>query len=105
MVWVKCVRSGRTIGVSGGICMKKRSFLLPLAFSLTALVAGSGIAVAKPVAPTMVTAPAENAASATPTATKPLVLKRAGDTKVAQWHSSHGSHASHASHHSHYSSR
>jgi len=80
--------------------MKKRSFLLPLAVSLTALVAGGGIAVAKPVAPVAVSAVTEISVPTTPAAAKPLVLQRVGSTKMAQYHSSHASHASHASHYS-----
>jgi hypothetical protein len=83
--------------------MKKRSFLLPLAVSLTALVAGGGIATAKPAVPSTVAT--EISVPAAPLASKPLVLQRVGGTKMAQYHSSHGSHASHASHASHYSSR
>jgi hypothetical protein len=78
--------------------MKKRSFLLPLAVSLTALVAGGGIATAKPAVPTNVVT--EISGPATPPASKPLVLQRVGGTKMAQYHSSHASHASHASHYS-----
>ena len=88
-----------------GTTMKKRSFLLPLAVSLTALTAVSGIANAKPVMP--IAAPIVGVASPAASApAKTLVLQRATGTKMAQYgHSSHGSHSSHSSHSSHHSSR
>jgi hypothetical protein len=86
--------------------MKKRSFLLPLAVSLTVLAAGSAVADTKPVT-SIVTPATEVVAPIVPAApAKPLVLQRSGGTKMAQYgHSSHSSHASHGSHRSHYSSR
>jgi hypothetical protein len=77
--------------------MKKRSFLLPLAVSLTALGAGSGVVNAKPATPTVSLA-AEVAASAAPA--KPLVLERATGMRLSQYHTSHASHSSHSSHYS-----
>jgi hypothetical protein len=87
--------------------MKKRSFLLPLAVSLTALVASTGMTNAKPVTPTNVSPTTEVSALSTPTPAKPLVLKRAKSLSSAQYaeHYSHRSHSSHSSHRSHYSSR
>jgi hypothetical protein len=96
----KCARSAQIEEGLGGHHMKKRSFLLPLAVSLTALVAGGGIATAKPVTPTKVSAVTEVSVPVTPAPAKPLVLQRIGGTKMAQYHSSHASHASHASHYS-----
>jgi hypothetical protein len=84
--------------------VKKRSFLLPLAVSLTALAAGGGIVNAKPVTPTVSPA-TEVSAPVTPVPAKPLVLQRASGMKMTQYHTSHASHASHSSHSSHYSSR
>jgi hypothetical protein len=82
--------------------MRKRSFLLPLAVSLTALTAGTAVASAKPVVSTAATL-SETVSPSPPTVAEPLVLKR---TKIAQYgHSSHASHASHSSHSSHHSSR
>lgn len=83
--------------------MKKRSFLLPLAVSLTALTAGVNVASAKPV--TAVTPATEVVAPTAQPSTTPLVLQRAIGVRTAQYHSSHASHASHSSHSSHYSSR
>ena len=86
--------------------MKKRSFLLPLAVSLAALTAGSGIATAKEVAPTTVSAPTGISPSDVIPAAKPLVLNRAAANKVQYAaHRSHSSHSSHSSHRSHHSSR
>jgi hypothetical protein len=72
--------------------MKKRAFLLPLAASLTALVAGAGSVAAKSTEPSI------SSQSSVPPGAKPLVLKRVGLTQMAQSHSSHGSHGSHGSH-------
>ena len=80
--------------------MKKRSFLLPIATSIAALIVAGGTASAAPVAPTIAAPTVE--ASATPAVTpKPLVIQRARGARMAQ----HVSHASHASHASHVSSR
>jgi hypothetical protein len=79
--------------------MKKRSFLLPLAVSLTALAAGTTIANANPVTTTV--APAmEVIAPLAQVPGKPLVLQRASGMRTAQYHSSHASHSSHSSHYS-----
>lgn len=83
--------------------MKKRSFLLPLAVSLTALAAGVTVASAKPV--TTVSPATEMVAPTAQAPAKPLVLQRAIGVRTAQYHSSHASHASHSSHSSHHSSR
>ena len=83
--------------------MNKRSFLLPLATSLTALVAGNASATALPVVPSMV--PQTPGATSYQAPMEPLVIHRMNPQTAQYGHSSHGSHASHASHSSHYSSR
>ena len=88
--------------------MKKRSFLLPLASSLAALIVGNANAMPATVAPTEPVMSTASLLPAAPVAPKPapLVLQRAGDARMAQrGHASHASHSSHASHASHYSSR
>ena len=90
--------------------MKKRAFLLPLAASVAALIAGSETSLA-----TTTTAPIQTSISnigepAAPPAPKPLVIERSNSgPQMAQYghssHASHASHGSHASHRSHYSSR
>ena len=90
--------------------MKKRSFLLPLATALTALVGlGAPGAQASLAAPTETASIAEPGVKLPESGTSDLVIERssARGQKFAQHrsHGSHGSHGSHSSHSSHYSSR
>lgn len=83
--------------------MKKRSFLLPLATSIAALVAAGGTSGATTTVPSTTVPAIEAPTVAVSVTPKPLVIQRARDMKMAQY--GHSSHASHASHRSHYSSR
>jgi len=85
--------------------MKKRSFLLPLATALTALVGGVAPVSAHVAAPALTTVDAGKSQALDQASKLPpdLTIERAG--KTGQKFAQHRSHSSHSSHRSHYSSR